>query len=85
MRPNFVTFMYNTHLGLITGVLRHYFLDWSIFVGGRCVNFFLLPKLNYKKMVTRQKKVTIPLFYCCMLAKGYINLYKKFIGLRHLD
>ena len=45
--------------------------------------FNILPKLNYKKMLTQQKRVSIPLFYCCMLAKGYINLHKKF--LRHRD
>ena len=25
----------------------------------------------------------MPLFYCCMLAKGYINLHKKSLGIRY--
>ena len=49
-------------------------------------NLIFCPKLNYKKMPSHQeKRVTKPLFYCCMLAKWYINLHKKFLGLRHRD
>ena len=55
--------VYYVHLDLITGVLRH-FLYWGIFVGGRNVKNYI----NYKKVLTPQKRVTMPLFYCCMFA-----------------
>ena len=56
-------------LGLIAGVLRHYFLDRSIFVAGRYVkHLYFLPKFNYKKnadLAKMSNHTSILVLYAC--------------------
>ena len=70
LRQNFVTF--SLFKGIVALFLRlGHFCRRQI-----CQKFYFLPKLNYNKNADKAKKRVT------MLGKGYINLHKKFLGLR---